>query len=98
MATTSIAEQLAIHTATCRARRQGLVCSTCSELAERAARYAAPSTTTITRACGHERRVVLSVDPQRAATEIEQLVSGDCGECVKSRRAAQRTMLWSEVA
>jgi hypothetical protein len=97
MATTSIVEQLHIHLAVCRARRAGLVCSTCSELVERAARYVAPSTTTITRACGHEVRVVLSSDPQRAATEIEQLVTGDCGPCVKARRAAQRTTLWSEV-
>ena len=34
-------ELAAIHAATCRARRVGLVCSTCTELAERAARAAA---------------------------------------------------------
>lgn len=43
MANTSIAsaaaiEYFAIHQATCRARRQGLCCGTCSELAERAIR------------------------------------------------------------
>ena len=32
------AEYAAIHTAACRYRRQGLVCSTCSELTERAER------------------------------------------------------------
>jgi len=37
---TPAAEYLAIHLATCRARRQGLVCSTCTELAERAERIA----------------------------------------------------------
>jgi hypothetical protein len=41
MATTSVHEQAAIHAAVCRARRAGLVCSTCSELAERASRAAA---------------------------------------------------------
>jgi len=30
-------ERYEIHAAVCRARRQGLCCSTCSELAERAA-------------------------------------------------------------
>jgi hypothetical protein len=30
-----------IHEATCRARRQGLACSTCSELVDRAARLEA---------------------------------------------------------
>ena len=34
------AELAAIHAAACRYRRQGLACSTCCELAERAARYA----------------------------------------------------------
>jgi hypothetical protein len=34
------AELAAIHQASCRYRRQGLVCSTCSELAERAERVA----------------------------------------------------------
>lgn len=53
--------------------------------------------TAITRACGHEVKVVLSTDPQRAMTEIEQLVSGDCGACVKARRQATRNILWSEV-
>jgi hypothetical protein len=33
-------ELAAIHAAVCRARRAGLVCSTCSELAERAVRAA----------------------------------------------------------
>ena len=33
-------ERLHIHLAVCRARRAALLCSTCSELAERAARYA----------------------------------------------------------
>jgi hypothetical protein len=98
MSTTSIVEQLHIHQAVCRARRAQLCCGTCSELAERAQRHVAPSATTITRACGHEVRVVLSADLQIAASEIEQLVTGDCGPCVKARRAAQRTMLWSEVA
>ena len=32
------AEYAAIHAAACRCRRQGLVCSTCSELTERAER------------------------------------------------------------
>jgi hypothetical protein len=41
MSTTSIVEQLHIHQAVCRARRSGLCCGTCSELAERAARFAA---------------------------------------------------------
>jgi len=34
---TSAAEYAAIHAATCRARRQELACSTCSDLAARAA-------------------------------------------------------------
>ena len=34
------AELAAIHASACRYRRQGLVCSTCYELAERAARRA----------------------------------------------------------
>lgn len=34
------AERAAIHAAVCRYRRQGLACSTCCELAERAARAA----------------------------------------------------------
>lgn len=34
-------ERHLIHAATCRARRQGLVCSTCSDLAERAERASA---------------------------------------------------------
>jgi hypothetical protein len=34
------AELAAIHAAVCRARRAGLACSTCSDLAERAARCA----------------------------------------------------------
>jgi hypothetical protein len=38
---TSIDEQLAIHTAVCRARRAGLACGTCSQLAERVARTSA---------------------------------------------------------
>jgi hypothetical protein len=33
-------ERYEIHAAVCRARRQGLCCGTCSELAERAARFA----------------------------------------------------------
>jgi hypothetical protein len=33
-------ERFEIHAAACRYRRQGLACSTCCELAERAARYA----------------------------------------------------------
>jgi hypothetical protein len=37
---TSAAEYAAIHHATCRYRRQQLVCSTCTDLAERAARLA----------------------------------------------------------
>jgi hypothetical protein len=41
MATTSLDEQRSIHTAVCRARRAGLACGTCSELAERAASSAA---------------------------------------------------------
>lgn len=46
MAPTSLAlhpaiERFEIHTATCRARRQQLVCSTCSDLGERAARVLA---------------------------------------------------------
>lgn len=53
--------------------------------------------TTITRACGHEVKVVLSLDPQRAMTEIEQLVSGDCGPCVKAQRLSIRNITWSEV-
>lgn len=40
MTTTSIVEQAAIHAAVCRARRAGLLCGTCTELAERAARVA----------------------------------------------------------
>jgi hypothetical protein len=32
------AERFEIHNAVCRARRQGLVCSTCSDLHERAVR------------------------------------------------------------
>jgi hypothetical protein len=36
MATPSVHEQLAIHTAVCRARRAGLACSLCTELATRA--------------------------------------------------------------
>ena len=32
-------ERYEIHAAVCRARRQGLCCGTCSELAERAARF-----------------------------------------------------------
>lgn len=32
------AERFEIHAAVCRARRQGLACSTCAELAERAER------------------------------------------------------------
>lgn len=38
MAPTSIVEQAAIHAAVCRARRAALLCGTCAELAERAAR------------------------------------------------------------
>jgi hypothetical protein len=53
--------------------------------------------TTITRACGHEVKAVLSADLQRAATEIAQLVTGDCGACVKARRVETRNILWSEV-
>lgn len=34
------AERLQIHLAVCRARRAALLCGTCAELAERAARYA----------------------------------------------------------
>jgi len=37
---TPLPEQAAIHAATCRARRQQLVCSTCCELAERMAHLA----------------------------------------------------------
>lgn len=48
--------------------------------------------TTITRACGHTVKVVLSVEPQRAMTEIEQLVTGDCGPCVKARRRSYVTL------
>jgi len=33
-----VIERFEIHDATCRARRQGLACSTCSELFERACR------------------------------------------------------------
>lgn len=44
--------------------------------------------TEITRACEHTVKVVLSTDPQRAMTEIEQLVSGNCGACVKAARRA----------
>jgi hypothetical protein len=35
---TTVAEQAATHEACCRYRRQGLVCSTCCELADRLAR------------------------------------------------------------
>jgi len=38
MTQTSYTELAAIHAVVCRARRAGLVCSTCCELAERAAR------------------------------------------------------------
>ena len=38
MAQTSYTELALIHAAVCRARRQGLCCSTCIDLAERAAR------------------------------------------------------------
>jgi len=38
---TSAAEMAAIHAAVCRWRRQGLVCSACCELDERAERVAA---------------------------------------------------------
>jgi len=41
MTQTSYREQLDIHLAVCRARKQGLCCSLCSDLAERAARVAA---------------------------------------------------------
>jgi len=40
MAQTSYTELDRIHAAVCRARRAGLVCSTCIDLAERAARAA----------------------------------------------------------
>jgi hypothetical protein len=36
----SVLEAASIHEAICRYRRQGLVCSICCELAERAVRYA----------------------------------------------------------
>lgn len=52
--------------------------------------------TAITRACGHEVKVVLSGDVQRAATEIEQLVTGDCAPCVKAARVSLRRLCWSD--
>jgi hypothetical protein len=52
--------------------------------------------TTLTAACGHERRAVLSIDPQRAATEIEQLVSGECPSCQKASRISTRRICWGD--
>jgi hypothetical protein len=77
-----------------------LCCSTCSDLTERAERIARryPAASTVTRACGHVVSVIFDHDLQRAATEIEQLVTGDCGPCVKARRQVSRALLWSEVA
>jgi hypothetical protein len=53
--------------------------------------------TEIIGACGHTRRAVVSNDPTQALKEIEQLVAGDCGACVKARRQSTRNILWSEV-
>jgi hypothetical protein len=53
--------------------------------------------TELTAGCGHTTIVRLSLDPQRAATEIAQLVSGECGNCARTARQSTRNILWADV-
>lgn len=51
--------------------------------------------TEITAACGHSVRAALSIEPQRAMTEIEQLSSQPCMRC-RPRRRSSRYICWSD--
>ena len=53
--------------------------------------------TTLTAGCGHTTIVRLSLDAERAAVEIVQLTTGECGACAKAARQTTRGICWADV-